>query len=257
MRRASGQGGPSVKRLRAFASAAHLQARRQDRQDEKPEEAPGGQRIDCDIIPRCGGTHTRCYPISTTTGKSRWSAAHRRPRPQLLSAQHAVLGPRDWRTANGSRAVACDGATRRFDQLGSSTRSATSSTARRRCSIPTWRRASQGDQRLDRAEWLSKGSAAERLDCGADAGSDLAVEEIERRAATIASSPCWCWRRAKRCRTPALLAGLAGCRETQAPVAIHAAARIAPRRVRSAGRPIVRYISPKRRRFSPDTEPDL
>ena len=52
-------------------------------------------RIDCDIHPAVGGTRTTLLPYLDDHWKEQVvSRAIRWPRSQLLSPQHAVLGPR-------------------------------------------------------------------------------------------------------------------------------------------------------------------
>ena len=145
-RRASRAGRPPRQSAcAAFASAAHLQPRRQDRRDEKPEEAPWRPRGSTAIfIPRWAEPAPRCCPISTTTGKSRWSAA-----PSTASTSTPIRPTCRSRAAptgglpTASLAVSlrwCSAA--RSTNSAQTTRSAMWSMARRRCSIPTWRPAS-------------------------------------------------------------------------------------------------------------------
>ena len=217
-----GRAAPRLSACAALASAAHLRARHQDRRERRiPEETPWRPRGSTAIsIPRWAEPAPRCCPISTTTGKSRWSAA------RSTASTSTPIRPtcRSRAAPTGGRPMASPAAISRWCSAARSTssaratRSATSSTARRRCSIPIWRPAS-----ARRSTTGSRPNGWRRIR-GSRASivvpmqaPDLAVEEIERRAGDNRFVSVLVLAQGETLLgTPALLAGLAGRGETQA-----------------------------------------
>ena len=133
-------------------------------------------------------------------------------------------------------------------------RSATCSTARKRCMTPTWRppsarRSTTGSQPNG---WRATAACAPRSWCRC---RRLIWRSRKSNAApaTTGLSRCWCWRKARRCWGGGItgrsirLPRSTNCRSRSMP-----AASIARHRARSAGRPIAtNIIWPRRRRFRP------
>ena len=214
-------------------------------------------RIDCDIHPAVGGTRTTLLPYLDDHWKEQVvSRAIDGLDLNSYPPNMPFSGRADWRPANGKPGSDLEMVQRgAFDQLGSS-HAICNVRLRRAGGVRSLYggRLLQGDQRLDRGRMACKGSAAERLDRGADAGAGSGGG---RNRAARRRQPLRLRAGAGAGRDACSDAGITGrsgrrprntsCRSRSMP-----AARIAARRVRSAGRPIAtNIIWPKRRRSRP------
>ena len=214
-------------------------------------------RIDCDIHPAVGGTRTTLLPYLDDHWKEQVvSRAIDGLDLNSYPPNMPFSGRADWRPANGKPgsdlAMVQRGA---FDQLGSS---------HAICNVVYGAQAvfdpymaagfCKAINDWIAAEWLAKDPRLRASIVVPMQAPDLAVEEIERRAAR---QPLRLRAGAGAGREPARASGTTGrsgrrprntsCRSRSMP-----AAPIAARRVRSAGRPIAtNIISPRRRRFRP------
>ena len=178
----------------------------------------------------------------------------RRPRPQLLSASTCRCPA----APTGARRRASPAATSRWCSAARSTssarrmRSAMCCTARRRCSTPIWRRPSARRSTTgSRPNGCRKDSRLRASIVIPLQAPDLAIEEIERRAADnrfvsvlvlaqgenlLGRRHYWpVWQAAEKHKLP---------------IAIHAGSQYRSAPVRSAGRPIATNITWRRRRRS-------
>ena len=132
-------------------------------------------RIDCDIHPAVGGTRTTLLPYLDDHWKEQVvSRAIDGLDLNSYPPNMPFSGRADWRPDDGGKpgsdlAMVQRGA---FDQLGAS-HAICNVRLRRAGGVRSLygRRLLQGDQRLDRGRMAGKGSAAARLDRGADAGA--------------------------------------------------------------------------------------
>ncbi len=155
-------------------------------------------------IPRSEAPGPPCCPISTITGRSRWSAA-----PSTVSISTAIPrtcrcpaapigGPQEGQARQRASTMVQRGA---FDQLWRQPRDLQRA-LRRAGGVRSLHggRLLQGDQRLDRGRMAGARCTAARLDRGADAGAGSGGGGDRAAAPAIsASSPSWCWRRARAC----------------------------------------------------------
>ena len=199
-------------------AAAHLASRRQDR--EAQGACMAATRIDCDIHPAVGGTRTTLLPYLDDHWKEQVvSRAIDGLDLNSYPPNMPLSGRADWRPDDGSKpgsdlAMVQRGA---FDQLGAATPSATCSTARRPCSIPTWRPTSARRSTTGSRPNGCQGHAAARLHRGADAGAGSRArgDRAPRVRQSFRLHPgAGAGRDAAR--PPALLAGLPARREIQA-----------------------------------------
>ena len=198
-------------------------------------------RIDCDIHPGVGGTRTTLLPYLNDHWKEQ--VVSRAIDGLDLNSYPPAMpfsGRPDWRPTMASPAASLRWCSAARSTLGSSMPSATCSTAPRRCTIPNGGRLLQRHQRLDRGRMAGRDPRLRASIVVPMQAPDLAVEEIERRAATTASSRCWCWRRARAARQAAYWPVWQVAEKHKLPIAIHAgsAYRSAPS---SIGWPSYRY----------------
>ena len=214
-------------------------------------------RIDCDIHPAVGGTRTTLLPYLDDHWKEQVvSRAIDGLDLNSYPPNMPFSGRADWRPANGKPgselAMVQRGA---FDQLGSS-HAICNVVYGAQAVFDSYMAAGFCKAINDwiAAEWLVEGSAAERLDRGADAGAGSGGGG---NRAQSRRQPLRLRAGAGAGRDAARHAGITGrsgrpprntsCRSRSMP-----AAPIAARRVRSAGRPIAtNIIWRKRRRFRP------
>ncbi len=236
-----------------------IAANKEGAEDLAPRNAMAATRIDCDIHPAVGGTRTTLLPYLDDHWKEQVvSRAIDGLDLNSYPPSMPLSGP--GRLAAGRRQQArrrsCDGAARRVRSARRQPRDLQrASTARRRCSIPTWRPTSARRSTTgSRPNGCREGPAAAGLDRGADpgAGSRGRGDRAPRRR-----PPLRVGAGARAGRDACSGGGTTGrsirpprntsCRSRSTP-----AAPIAARRARSAGRPTAtNIISPRRRRSRP------
>ena len=143
-------------------------------------------RIDCDIHPAVGGTRTTLLPYLDDHWKEQVvSRAIDGLDLNSYPPNMPFSGRADWRPAQRqARQRTCDGAARRVRPARLEPCDLQrASTARRRCSIPTWRPASARRSTTgSRPNGLSKDPRLRASIVVPMQAPDLAVEEIERSA---------------------------------------------------------------------------
>ena len=215
-------------------------------------------RIDCDIHPAVGGTRTTLLPYLDDHWKEQVvSRAIDGLDLNSYPPNMPFSGRADWRPATAASPAAslrwCSAA--RSTSSGRAMRSATCVYGAQAVFDPYMAAGfCKAINDWIAAEWLSKDPRLRASIVVPMQAPDLAVEEIERRAGDNRFVSVLVLAQGETLLgTPALLAGLAGRRETQAADRDPCRQRLSRRRrVRSAGRPIAtNIISPKRRRFRP------
>ena len=215
-------------------------------------------RIDCDIHPAVGGTRTTLLPYLDDHWKEQVvSRAIDGLDLNSYPPNMPLSGRADWRPAHGKPgsdlAMVQRGA---FDQLGASHAICNVLYGAQAVFDPYMAAAfCKAINDWIAAEWLSQGFSRLRASIVVPMQApDLAIEEIERRAGDNRFVSVLVLAQGETLAgAAALLAGLAGRRETQTADRDPCRQPVSrARRVRSAGRPIAtNIIWPKRRRFRP------
>ena len=160
-------------------------------------------RIDCDIHPAVGGTRTTLLPYLDDHWKEQVvSRAIDGLDLNSYPPNMPFSGRADWRPANGQAGQRTrDGAARRVRPARFEPRDLQRG-LRRAGGVRSLYggRLLQGDQRLDRGRMAVEGSAALAPRSWCRCRRRIwRWKKSSGAPATTASSPCWCWRRAKRC----------------------------------------------------------